>query len=93
MAMPLRTWLVVTILLCAMPTVTGRIISNHPAPISLCATVDDPTECHALIDFYKATDGDRWSKQWANNGGWLAGISYCYWFGVTCDENFKVKQL
>lgn len=48
----------------------------------------------ALMDLYNSTNGPNWM----NNTGWqdgAAGNDYnpCNWFGVTCNENGRVKYL
>ena len=45
-------------------------------PNAACAPTDDPVQCAALVDLYKATNGDKW----ANNTGWLSGSSYRGWY-------------
>ena len=69
-------------------------------PNAACAPTDDPVQCAALVDLYKATNGDKWTT----NTGWLNGSSYCGWnwiwpksdpynhpvIGVVCDRNRNV---
>jgi hypothetical protein len=38
------------------------------------------TECEALVDLYKATDGPNWPSQ----GGWLSKPEPCEWQGIWC---------
>ena len=41
------------------------------------------TESEILIDFYKATDGDRWKKR----TNWMdKDVEICEWFGVVCGK-------
>ena len=68
---------------------------SSPAPLSLCSTSgfdlrDDanlcPTERKALTEFYHSAKG----REWTNSGNWTQEyISYCYWHGVTCDDNTR----
>ena len=47
-------------------------------------------ERNALIAIYDATKG----AEWTNTTNWLdEDASYCYWWGVTCDEKSHVTKL
>lgn len=54
--------------------------------------VDDAlADCNALVGLYNDTQGN----QWITNTNWLTttpGITYCDWYGVTC-ENGRVTRL
>lgn len=43
----------------------------------------------ALIDFFDAAEGDRWS----NNNSWKEDAHVCFWFGVDCDSDDMVVGL
>jgi Leucine-rich repeat (LRR) protein len=43
----------------------------------------------ALMSIYNNTDGSNWT----NNSGWGQDCSFCYWYGVTCDETWNVSQV
>jgi len=60
-----------------------------PAPreSSRCNDVDNmpKIECNTLVEFYKDTDGDKWTVR----TNWLQtdeGITPCDWYGVTCTD-------
>ena len=97
---------IAALLLPAAAVVQARIVTDvtttphhRPGlkPNGACAPTDDPVVCAALVDFYNATDGDKWR----NNDGWLSGSSYCDWNwksgsfteGVTCDGSGNVVLL
>ena len=77
--------------------VTPTTRSDEPGlkPNAACAPTDDPVVCAALVDFYNATNGDKWTT----NTGWLNGSSYCGWYNggnpnyPMCDSSGNVKYL
>eukprot|EP00735_Rhodelphis_limneticus_P003901 TRINITY_DN1543_c0_g1::TRINITY_DN1543_c0_g1_i1::g.28252::m.28252 TRINITY_DN1543_c0_g1::TRINITY_DN1543_c0_g1_i1::g.28252 ORF type:complete len:187 (-),score=75.62,sp/Q9SKG5/SERK4_ARATH/35.34/9e-17,LRR_4/PF12799.2/0.009,LRR_4/PF12799.2/4.6e-08,LRR_4/PF12799.2/9.6e-09,LRR_8/PF13855.1/0.0074,LRR_8/PF13855.1/3.4e-07,LRR_1/PF00560.28/97,LRR_1/PF00560.28/0.02,LRR_1/PF00560.28/0.22,LRR_1/PF00560.28/1.9,LRR_6/PF13516.1/1.5e+04,LRR_6/PF13516.1/1.4e+02,LRR_6/PF13516.1/0.31,LRR_6/PF13516.1/0.083,LRR_6/PF135 len=46
-------------------------------------------ETEVLNKLYQNTNGDDWT----NNSGWGNTADFCTWYGVTCDENGRVKGL
>lgn len=54
--------------------------------IILIATLSDDYQC--LMDFYKATDGDNWTKK--NN--WDRK-DVCSFYGITCDDNNNIVTI
>lgn len=43
---------------------------------------DNLTQLAALMNIYNSTDGGTWTQY----GNWMdTGLSYCMWYGVTCD--------
>ena len=99
---------IAALILPAAAAVQARIVTDVKAtprrgepglkPNAACAPTDDPVQCAALVDLYKATNGDKW----ANNDGWLSGSSYCDWnwypctpftCGVKCDGSGNVAGL
>ncbi|MEZ4713946.1 MAG: Calx-beta domain-containing protein [Caldilineaceae bacterium] len=50
-----------------------------------CANVTEipVSECEGLVDLYNSTNGPNWT----NRSGWLATLTLCSWFGVSCYNN------
>jgi Leucine-rich repeat (LRR) protein len=63
-----------------------------PAATFNCATMSKIPlkECQALVTFYTATGGDRWT----NRAGWLQETDPCNekWHGVDCDVNILTGE-
>ncbi len=67
-------------------TATGYVVTIEvdapPTFIDCAAQTQLPAaECDALLAFYNATSGTNWT----HNNGWLAFVSPCDWFGISCD--------
>ena len=57
---------------------------------ALCGPEDDPAECAALIDLWRAFGEPTQDAM----GGWGNGQSYCMWEGIKCHtESFNVDLL
>ncbi len=65
-----------------------KLVVTYSEP-GFCESVSEiPTaECEALEAFYNSTDGDNWT----DNTGWLATITPCSWYGVTCSGGQVTK--
>ncbi len=61
-----------------------------PAPQVTCAQISEIplAECQALAALYNGTGG----SQWYDSTDWMATITPCSWYGVTC-QNGHVVQL
>ena len=64
----------------------------HPAdaPDVTCAEISQIplAECQALAALYNGTGG----PQWYDHTGWMATLTPCSWYGVTCQAG-RVTQL
>jgi Leucine-rich repeat (LRR) protein len=58
----------------------------------------NPSECVALLEFYRATQGDKWTVQthWPTQGMVAPGViprDCCAWYGVVCNARGNVTIL
>lgn len=56
-------------------------------PLVVTPYTEHPAERAALMALYNHTNGDGWD----DNSGWGTDVSYCTWYGVSCDITGHVK--
>jgi len=68
----------------------GAAAHSAAAPEVTCAEISQipPAECQALAALYTSTGG----PQWYDHTGWMATLTPCSWYGVTCQAG-RVTQL